>query len=502
MPPMSESNTAADPWRRERRLALAAAALLVVWRSGVLVFWEQAQFDSDQAVFGLMAKHLAEGRAFPVFMYGQSYILAVQAWMAAPMFLLLGVSVTALKLPLLAINVAVAVLLIRLFEREMGLRPALGLVAAVPFILPAPGTAAHLLEASGGNLEPFLYVLLIWMTRSRPILCGAIFGVGFLQREFTIYGAIALLVVWGFERQLFTRAGLARAARLLLTAAVVWLAVQAVHRVSSAAGPGTSVADLGTAPNNLLELAARVCIQPRTFVRGAGLLVTQHWPQLLGTAPYPLSDFSIESAGRQGWPWASLLPLAACLLALARIGMGDRGLNRRLATSIAGYLGLVGVLSVCGYVAGRCGELSFYTMRYELLSLVAIVALGAWFLRVERSRRVVALWMVLVACWTLLAAASHARLWAEYLSGPPVGAKQQVIRALENDGVQYGTADYWMAYYISFLTRERIILASSDFVRIRTYNRLVAQHADQAVRISRTPCEGGRELVRRVYACP
>jgi hypothetical protein len=499
---MSESTTAADPWRRERRLAVAAAVLLVVWRSGVLVLWEQAQFDSDQAVFGLMAKHLAEGRAFPVFMYGQSYILAVQAWMAAPLFLVFGVSVTALKLPLVAITVAVAVLLLRLFEREIGLRPALGLLAEAPFILPAPGTAVHLLEASGGNLEPFLYVLLIWMTRNRPILCGAIFGIGFLQREFTVYGLIALLTIWAAERQLFTRPGLTRLARLLLAAAVVWITVQAVHRVSSAAGPGTSIADLGTAPNNLRELAARVCIAPRTFVRGAGLLFTQHWPQLLGTAPYPLSDFSIESAGKQGWTWASLLPLAACVLALARIGVGDRAVNRRLATSIAGYLGLVGVLSVCGYVAGRCGELSFYTMRYELLSLLAIVALGGWFLRVERSRRVVAVWMALIACWTLLAAASHARLWVEYLNGPPVGAKQQVIRALERDGVRYGTADYWMAYYISFLSRERIILASGDFVRIRTYNDLVAQHADQAIRISRTPCRGGRELVRGVYACP
>lgn len=499
---MSESNTAADPWRRERRLALAAAVLLVVWRSGVLVFWEQAQFDSDQAVFGLMAKHLAEGRAFPVFMYGQSYILAVQAWMAAPLFLLFGASVTALKLPLLAINIAVAVLLIRLFEREIGLRPALGLAAAAPFILPAPGTAAHLLEPSGGNLEPFLYVLLIWMTRSRPILCGAILGIGFLQREFTIYGAIALVAIWAVERQLLTRPGLARLARLLLAAAVVWAAVQVVHRFSSAAGPGTSVADLGTAPNNLRELASRICIAPRTFVRGAELLFTQHWPELLGTAPYPLSDFSIESAQTQGWPWASLLPLAACLLALARIGTGDRRVNRHLMTSIAGYLVLVGVLSVCGYVAGRCGELSFYTMRYELLSLIAIVALGAWFLRVEQSRRVITVWIALVACWTLLAAASHTRLWVEYLSGPPVGAKQQVLRILERDGVKYGTADYWMAYYISFLSRERIVLASSDFVRVRPYNDLVARHAQEAIRISRTPCAGGRELVRRVYVCP
>ena len=80
---MPEQNIAPARPRRERWIVLAAVAALVVWRSGVLVFWEQAQFDSDQAVIGLMAKHLSEGRAFPVFMYGQSYILGVQSWMAA-----------------------------------------------------------------------------------------------------------------------------------------------------------------------------------------------------------------------------------------------------------------------------------------------------------------------------------------------------------------------------------------------------------------------------------
>src|SRR6476646_9646180 len=98
---------------RESRTLVAIAALLVILRSAVFVFWPQSYFDSDQAVFGLMAKHIAEGRAFPVFMYGQSYMLAVEAWLAAPVFLVAGVSVAALKLPLLIINVTIALLLLR-----------------------------------------------------------------------------------------------------------------------------------------------------------------------------------------------------------------------------------------------------------------------------------------------------------------------------------------------------------------------------------------------------
>ena len=489
------------PRRAERWIVLALVVTLVVWRSGVLVFWAQAQFDSDQAVFGLMAKHLAEGRAFPVFMYGQSYILAVQAWMAAPLFLVFGASVPALKFPLLLISIAVAVLLVRLLEREAGLRPMLAAVAALPFIVPAPGTAAQLLEASGGNLETFLYVLLLWLTRRRPWLCGLILGVGFVQREFTVYGLVALVGVWAVEGVLFTRLGWLRVGRLVLAASGVWLAIQALRLVSSAAGPGTTIANLDGAPNNLLELAGRTCIAPATMAKGAARLVTEHWPQLLGTAVYRLSDFSIESRLTQGLAWSWILPAAAILLALVRIAMADRALNRRLAVSVCGYLVLVGSLSAAGYVVGRCGEIRFYTMRYELLSILAIVALGGWFLRVERAAAARGAWIALVVAWTLLAGTAHARLWREYLTGPPVAAKAEIARLLDAEGVRYGRADYWMAYYVSFFTKERVILASTDFVRIRTYNNIVNEHNAEAVRISRTRCEGGRELVPRVYLC-
>src|SRR6266516_6464629 len=84
---------------REWWLSAGAIALIVLFRSLVLVFRPLSQFDSDQAITGLMAKHLTELRALPVFYYGQNYMLAVEAWLAAPIFVVAGVSVTALKLP-------------------------------------------------------------------------------------------------------------------------------------------------------------------------------------------------------------------------------------------------------------------------------------------------------------------------------------------------------------------------------------------------------------------
>ena len=60
------------------------AVLLVLVRSVVFLVWGHIDFDSDQAIVGLMAKHLSEFRAFPLFFYGQNYMLGVQAWITAP----------------------------------------------------------------------------------------------------------------------------------------------------------------------------------------------------------------------------------------------------------------------------------------------------------------------------------------------------------------------------------------------------------------------------------
>ena len=371
-------------------------------------------------------------------MYGQSYILGVQAWMAAPLFLLFGASVTSLKLPLLCINIAVAVLLVRLLTSETGLRPSLAALAAAPFILPAPGTAAHLLEASGGNLEPFLYVLLLWITRRRPWLCGAILGFGFMQRPFIVYGLVALLCMWIADRRLFTRDGLEDTVRIMASAAGMWAVVEALNLISSPAGPGTVFADAVVTRNNLSEVMVRTCIEPSTIPIGIERLLTLHWPELLGTAHYRLAAFSIESRVDQGYAWASVLPAAAILLALTGILTADRASNVRLASSICGFLTLVGLCSAAGYVIARCGELSFYTMRYELLSLLAVVALGGWFLSVARRPWMVRLWIAALTCWTLLAFAAHARFWAE---DPEEAAGSR--QAHRDDGARGARGEIW-----------------------------------------------------------
>ena len=76
---------------------------------------------------------------------------------------------------------------------------------------------------------------------------------------------------------------------------------------------------------------------------------------------------------------------------------------------------LVAAFSLAGYLVGRCGVIDFYTMRYELLSLLGAAGLAGWFLRTERSRLVAAVW---IACAARRSSRSQSRrtsrLIAEY----------------------------------------------------------------------------------------
>ena len=493
--------------RRPLSLLLAA---LVVLRCAVFVFWPGSQFDSDQAVTGLMAKHLSELRAFPVFWYGQTYMLGVEAWLAAPVMLLFGATVTALKLPLLALNIAIALLLFGGFVGDAGLEVKRAAFATFFFVLAAPITSAHFVTANGGNVEPAFYVLLLWFLRRRPLWMGLTLGIGFLNREFTVYGVLALLLLDAADRSLFTRNAALRYAKALAMAGVVFAAVMTMRHFSSAAGPGTSLADLHDrlASNNVAQVAERLCLDGPAIARGAGQIFTVHWPELFGLEPQPLTDFGIESAIAQGlrgsaWLLFAVVGLPTLRAIMRRAPRGTSEPQHRSADSrFPIYLVTVAALSVAGYLVGRCGLVDFHTMRYELLSVLGACGLAAWYLQREQSAPLRGMWMAACALLFAVSVAAHVRLLHEYATSPPVPAKQELIDALDARRVRFAYADFWTAYYVTFLTRERIIVAADGVVKVRVYNRDVDAHRAEAIRIARKPCEGGEQLTSAFWSCP
>ena len=259
--PMPATRDGRDWW-----IALALVVAVILFRAAIFVFWERSHFDSDQAITGLMAKHLAEGRAFPVFWYGQSYMLAVESWLAAPLFLVFGTSVTALKLPMLAMNFAIASAAARVRPRGRA-APLIAVVPTLFFALPAAGTAARLVEANGGNVEPFLYVLLIWTLRygrSGAAWCSAWIPPPRVH-------ALRISRPGPHRTRAARRSSPRRrapAARQRRGRGRGMVFVQWIKQFSSGAGPGTSLADVYRPNDNITELANRVCVDPQTAASG------------------------------------------------------------------------------------------------------------------------------------------------------------------------------------------------------------------------------------------
>jgi hypothetical protein len=482
-----------------------SAAALVLMRSAVFLAWEHAGFDSDQAIFGLMAKHIVEGRAFPVFIYGDDYLLAVQAWLAAPLFALFGPSVGVLKIPVVLVNVATAVLLLWVLHRDAGLTPAAAFGAAVFFVFATPLMAGSLVETGGGNPEPFLYVLLLWILRHRPIAFGLVLGFGFVHREFTAYGAgaivlLALLDDWRPSMARFRIVALAAIGYLIVTQAI-----RGVFMFSTPFGPGTDILSALGGGDNVAGLVARACFEPAAILPSMGTLFGYFMGIPFGASGHRLNEFGVRSllpAEVVYWPVLGGV-FALALGRVAWISIRDRKPVWRGRGAVGTFLLLVGLQAGVAYALARCGRLEVVTFRYALLMLYTGVGIVALYFVYETRvglRRAMA---AVVIAWTAVAATSHARLLREFVFDEPANPRRELADFLVANDIRYATADYWTAYSTTFLSGEQVVVASTDVVRIDEYQRLIAAHPRESVAVEHQACAGGSEAVNGMYwICP
>jgi len=119
-----------------RRHALFVAVFVIVAAAWLtILLTSQTHVHSDEAIIGLMGKHILEGRYFPFYMYGQSYNAgaAWEAYLAAIAFALFGVSVISLKSCILVLSLLCLVLFYRMCLALYDQRTAL--LAAIVFVL-------------------------------------------------------------------------------------------------------------------------------------------------------------------------------------------------------------------------------------------------------------------------------------------------------------------------------------------------------------------------------
>src|SRR5438046_8352780 len=92
----------------------------------VILFVSQTHVTSDEAIIGLMAKHILEGRAFPFYFYGISYnaSCAWEAYLAVVPFAIAGVGVIALKVPTVLLSLVCLTLFYMMTTRLYSIRVA------------------------------------------------------------------------------------------------------------------------------------------------------------------------------------------------------------------------------------------------------------------------------------------------------------------------------------------------------------------------------------------
>ena len=472
-----------DPAQRlERWVALAVAFILVVSRSYVFTAYEQTSFDSDQATIGLMAKHLSEGRAFPLFMYGQPYLLAVEAWLMVPVFWIAGPTVAALRTSLILSNLAAAALVIIGLERWGRLRPLYGLAAAMFFIFPPPFLTSHLLDGGGGNILPFVFVLVAWPLRDRPIALGATLAIGFLVREFTLAVIPVLLAGQIWHRSLWLPVTWKRWLIVAVTFVAVMTGIRALHVFADPLGPGTRGQQIVWSDSTQMDsLLNRLTVRPAELPERAWLFVTERMPELLGGRATP------SSVGAWGHAWIGWLLGLGALVACARIAYLTIAHGKH--ASFAWYLTGIGVVAACAYIATRPADSVVH--RYFLLAVFIPIGLTGLWLTLEPHRRWRHVALACVAAWAVSSGVDNWRFLAPWLAGQP-NPPRQIANALEAQGIRVAETTYWRAYKIAFLTQERVKLASSDVVRVAEYQALAAAEGDRLERLQDAPCPGGK----------
>src|ERR1700682_4542059 len=145
------------------------------------------EIDGDEAVVGLMARHIAFLGERPVFYWGQPYLGSLEAFSAAPLFRVFDSSTLLLKLVPAAYSLAFLVLSALVARRLFGTAPALATAAYLA--LPPAMWAVWSTKARGGYAE-------LLCLGQALLLISLMLAQSPSRRLALLWGILAGLAVW------------------------------------------------------------------------------------------------------------------------------------------------------------------------------------------------------------------------------------------------------------------------------------------------------------------
>jgi dolichyl-phosphate-mannose-protein mannosyltransferase len=482
--------------------AVWLALLLVVGaalRLGLLVM-EWPVSNSDEATMGLMAMHITDGRAFPVFMDGQSYMGTAEAYLAAGLFWVFGPSLVALRIPMLLMFLVFLVAIYVLARRLYGTQVAL--VSVGVLTLGSREMYGHELVAQGAVPETLLAGTLLLLLGHRLLETADHDGRA-ARRQWLLagWGAAAMLGLWSTvlvapfvvtSAVLLCLAGRRRPASVpvgawalgggLLVGAVPWLlhdltrpfsqsSVAAVVGMYTSGGTGLN----GARSPGLVSQVTNTVTTSLAYVSGGSAIAHPHSPPAwyAGTPGswHPPTDSAMATL----WGvalivlWAAGVTGTVRMLRYHRIAVrqesaDDSGRGAVERARLHGRLAMLAAagLTVAAFAASATPGVSpANNIRYIIGALVATPAVMGplWRLRsaVPKVGRLLRPAVLAFVALTLVIGTAQAYRDAAHSSGED--ASRQLITALRQRGITHIYGGYLDCNRLTFISDEEIICA-------------------------------------------
>jgi 4-amino-4-deoxy-L-arabinose transferase-like glycosyltransferase len=445
-------------------IGLWSALLAGLLLKTALLLTHSVTFNGDEAVMALMGRHILQGE-FPVFFYGQSYMGALDAYLIAGNFALIGQSVLAVHVVQIILHGMTVAITYWLGLRLSGNRFAAGTAAwlmAIPPVLISLYTTVTLGDYGEILILNGLIFLAGWRVLTEQdhpawlwFAIGLMGGLGWWSMALIVISLAPILLIgaWKFK----TAPPVKRMALMgagFLIGALPWLAAT-VQRGADAtlldmAGAWFSKSDGGGTGNGLLLHILT--------------LLLFNLPALIGLRP----PWSVE--------WIAL-PVGIMIIGIVLIVLWSAIKQTREETagrierlSLLGGGGLLIALFVLSPFGGDP------TGRYFLpLAPILAVLIGEWAGRLRAQKQTVR-WMRPAAVSLATVAIFLAyNLWGNarsMLQNPPGLTTQfdpishlpqeydgDLIAFLDSIGANRGYSNTWITFRFAFLTGERIIFS-------------------------------------------
>jgi hypothetical protein len=464
-------------------------------------------FDADEAVEGLMARHVLQGE-HPLFLWGQRYKGVPEVYLSAAVFRVASPSVVALKAVSLACFVVFVCLNFRLLERVCSRGVAW---IATAFLIAGPpslvlwsmsGSAeivmtliagAVLLLAVENSLLPALNVPAYRASPYSIYIAGAALGFGLWVQQFILYYVVSLAVTaaivtpgWRAAIQEAIRARVPAWMKAILLALAGVAGLYLLLGLMAFLGAGFQTRGItATHPQKMwwiagVLLATTVAVVTVCVFRGR--LFGPSLAFLAGYAPAIIARLGNHGMGApisrlDAATLRAVLPDVTHVMLPILFGWRDPLARPTVFPGLA--IVIVVIAAVSYWLAWRRTVTPFFHV-FPLVAAVMFFVSGSYIdaqsyrylmpiyatLPVVCAVGVVGLWRANRIAGAAMCAAAVTIFVAQqivwYKQLEPDRDSQRVLECLDAAGVRAARASYWESYKLTFLSGERIIVSPLD----------------------------------------